>query len=67
MEEPAAELAGEPTPTVEAADDEAAVEAAVEAPPQPPVPAYERGQLVWSKIYGFPWWPAQVFAQQRIR
>jgi len=22
--------------------------------------AYQRGQIVWAKIKGFPWWPAIV-------
>ena len=22
---------------------------------------YQTGEIVWAKIRGFPWWPAQVF------
>ena len=50
-----------------------AEEAAPVEPAEPPPPVvcawavgelvdapYSRGDLVWSKIYGFPWWPSQI-------
>ena len=49
------------------------------APPEPaaepaappaaaaPEPAFARGDLCWSKIWGFPWWPSQVRSVRGLR
>jgi hypothetical protein len=42
------------------ASESAAKAAVMTAPASLQPPPYARGELVWSKLYGFPWWPSQV-------
>ena len=35
-------------------------------PPPATVEAAVRGDLVWAKIYGFPWWPSQVRSNKQL-
>jgi predicted nucleic acid-binding Zn-ribbon protein len=44
---------------------EAGVQGAEKELPNPPAP-FERGQLVWAKLAGFPWWPSRVRRLEQV-
>jgi len=56
--------AGPLEPCISAHTTEASPEASTSEAGQPA--PYARGQLVWAKLQGFPWWPARVRRVERI-
>jgi hypothetical protein len=60
-------LGAKPDAAPVAAASALAAEASPAPASAPDLPPFHRGEIVWAKLRGFPWWPAKVRAVRRAQ